>query len=72
MSVFIQLLRSSVSRPRLVVALVGAVTLCALWFVPRIQLRLDGRSLAGAAARVGLRDLVVIGVGNEGSGVYTP
>jgi hypothetical protein len=59
------------------------VTLCALWFVPQIQLRLDGRSLipAGlpefaegdrAAARFGLRDHVVIGVGNEESGVYTP
>jgi predicted RND superfamily exporter protein len=80
--VFIHLLRFSVRRPRLVVALVGAVTLCALWFAPQIRLRLDGRSLIptglpefadadGAAALFGLRDLVVIGVGNEESGVYT-
>lgn len=61
----------------------GAVTICALVFIPRIQLRLDGRSLipAGlpqfaegdrAASRFELRDLVLIGVGNEESGVYTP
>lgn len=83
MSVAIILLRFSVRRPRLVLALVGSVTLCALVFVPKIQLRLDGRSMipAGlpefaegdrAAARFGLRDLVVIGVSNEASGVYTP
>lgn len=63
--------------------LVGAVTLCALVFIPRIQLRLDGRSLIPsglpqfaegdqAASRFELRDLVLIGVGNEKSGVYTP
>lgn len=77
------LLRFSVRRPRLVIALAGAVTVCALVFIPRIQLRLDGRSLipsglpqfaAGdqAASRFELRDLVLIGVGNEESGVYTP
>lgn len=82
MLVFAYLLRFSVRRPRAVVALAGAVTLCALAFVPRIQLRLDGRSLIPAdlpefaegdraAARFGLRDLVVVGVGNEESGVYT-
>jgi len=59
------------------------VTLCALVFIPRIQLRLDGRSLIPsglpqfaegdqAASRFELRDLVLIGVGNEESGVYTP
>jgi predicted RND superfamily exporter protein len=61
---------------------VGAVTVCALVFIPRIQLRLDGRSLIPsnlpqfaegdqAASRFELRDLVLIGVGNE-EGVYTP
>ncbi len=61
----------------------GAVTVCALVFVPRIQLRLDGRSLIPsnlpqfaegdqAASRFELRDLVLIGVGNEESGVFTP
>jgi predicted RND superfamily exporter protein len=77
------LLRFSVRHPRLVITLVGAITVCALVFIPRIQLRLDGRSLIPsnlpqfaegdlAAARFELRDLVLIGVGNEESGVYTP
>ncbi len=62
--------------------LAGAITICALVFIPRIQLRLDGRSLIPsglpqfaegdqAASRFELRDLVLIGVGNEKSGVYT-
>ena len=77
------LLRFSVRHPRLVITMIGAVTLCALIFIPRIQLRLDGRSLIPsnlpqfaegdqAASRFELRDLVLIGVGNEKSGVYTP
>jgi uncharacterized protein len=77
------LLRFSVRHPRVVVSLAGAITVCALVFIPRIQLRLDGRSLIPsglpqfaegdqAAARFELRDLVLIGVGNEQSGVYTP
>ncbi|HEX5833341.1 MAG TPA: MMPL family transporter [Pyrinomonadaceae bacterium] len=76
------LLRFSVRHPRTVIALVGVITVCALVFIPRIQLRLDGRSLIPsglpefaegdqAAARFELRDLVLVGVGNE-SGVYTP
>ncbi len=77
------LLRFSVRHPRLVIALVGVITACALVFIPRIQLRLDGRSLIPsglpqfaegdqAASRFELRDLVLIGVGNEEAGVYTP
>jgi predicted RND superfamily exporter protein len=77
------LLRFSIRHPRVVIAFVGAVTVCALVFIPRIQLRLDGRSLIPsglpqfaegdqAASRFELRDLVLIGVGNEESGVYTP
>lgn len=77
------LLRFSVRHPRLVITLVGAVTVCALIFIPRIRLRLDGRSLIPsdlpqfaegdqAALRFELRDMVLIGVGNEESGVYTP
>ena len=76
------LLRFSVRHPRLVVTLAGAITVCALVFIPRIQLRLDGRSLIPsnlpqfaegdqAASRFELRDLVLIGVGNE-KGIYTP
>ena len=83
-SVFLitHLLRFSVRHPRVVVTLAGAITICALIFIPRIQLRLDGRSLIPsglpqfaegdqAASRFELRDLVLIGVGNE-SGIYTP
>jgi len=77
------LLRFSVRHPRLVVIIAGAVTVCALVFIPRIQLRLDGRSLIPsglpqfaegdqAASRFELRDLVLIGVGNDESGIYTP
>jgi predicted RND superfamily exporter protein len=76
------LLRFSVRHPRVVVALVGSITVVALVFIPRIQLRLDGRSLIPsglpefaegdlAAARFELRDLVLIGVGNEEAGIYT-
>ncbi|HYV10615.1 MAG TPA: MMPL family transporter, partial [Pyrinomonadaceae bacterium] len=76
------LLRFSVRHPRVVVTIAGVVTVCALVFIPRIQLRLDGRSLIPsnlpqfaegdrAASRFELRDLVLIGVGNE-SGIYTP
>src|ERR1044072_5084355 len=77
-----RLLRFSIKHPRLVVTLAGAITVCALIFIPRIQLRLDGRSLIPsglpqfaegdqAASRFELRDLVLIGVGNEKSGIYT-
>jgi len=62
---------------------VCAVTVFALFQISRIRLRLDGRSLIPsnlpqfaegdqAALRFELRDLVLIGVGNEESGVYTP
>jgi predicted RND superfamily exporter protein len=75
-------LRFSVRHPRIVIALVCAITVFALVFIPRIQLRLDGRSLIPsnlpqfaegdqAALRFELRDLVLIGVGNE-STIYTP
>ena len=78
-----QLLRFSVRHPRIIITTAGVVTVCALLFIPRIQLRLDGRSLIPsnlrqfaegdrAASRFALRDLVLIGVGNEESGVYTP
>lgn len=77
------LLRFSVRHPRLVVTLAGAITVCALVFIPRIQLRLDGQSLIPsglpqfaegdrAALRFELRDLVLIGVGNETSVIYSP
>ena len=77
-----RLLRFSVKHPRLVVTIAGVITVWALVFIPRIQLRLDGRSLIPsnlpqfaegdqAASRFELRDLVLIGVGNEASGVYT-
>ena len=83
MFVITHLLRFSVRHPRLVITVVGAITLCAVLFIPRIRLRLDGRSLIPsglpefaegdlAASRFELRDLVLIGIGNEESGIYTP
>ena len=83
MFVITHLLRFSVRHPRLVITLAGVITVCALFFIPRIRLRLDGRSLIPsglpefaeddfAASRFELRDLVLIGVGNEESGIYTP
>ena len=78
-----RLLRFSVRHPCVVITLAAVITVCALFFIPRIQLRLDGRSLIPsglpefaegdqAASRFELRDLVLIGIGNEESGVYTP
>ena len=83
MFVITHLLRFSVRHPRLVITLVGVITLCAVLFIPRIRLRLDGRSLIPsnlpefaegdvAASRFELRDLVLIGIGNEEKGIYTP
>ncbi|HET8781335.1 MAG TPA: hypothetical protein VFM63_02870, partial [Pyrinomonadaceae bacterium] len=83
MFLIIPLLRFSVRHPRVVITLVGAITVFALINIPKIQLRLDGRSLIPsnlpefaegdqAATRFELRDLVLIGVGNEESGIYTP
>lgn len=75
------LLQFSVRHPRTVVALALALTCVALVFIPRIQLRLDGRSLIpegqpdfaqsdAAASLFGLRDLVVVGVRPGGGSVY--
>lgn len=69
----IPLLRLSVRRPRLVIAVIGALTLLAAWFVPRVGLRLEGRALIPAdhpsmaasdreSERFGLRDVVVVAV----------
>lgn len=79
----IYILKFSVRYPRLALALVGVITCSFCLFIPRIQLRLDGRSLIpanlpdfiesdNAAARFGLRDYVLIGVSNEQAGIYTP
>ena len=77
------LLKFSVRHPRTIIATAAVITVCALLFIPRIQLRLDGRSLIPsnlpqftegdrAVARFELRDLVLIGVENVDAGVYTP
>ena len=77
-----RLLRFSVRHPRVVIAVAGVITVCALVFIPRIRLRLDGRSLIPAnlpefaqgdlaASRFELRDLVLIGVGNNEPDIYT-
>ncbi|HEX8708630.1 MAG TPA: MMPL family transporter [Pyrinomonadaceae bacterium] len=79
----LHILKFSVRHPRLVLTLIGLVTCLFCFFIPRIQLRLDGRSLIPAnmpdfiesdkaAARFGLRDYILIGVGNEEAGIYRP
>lgn len=78
-----RLLSFSVRHPRTVVGLLAAATVAACFFIPRVKLQLDARSLipvdnqrlveSDRAARMfGLRDVVVVGVANEASGVYTP
>ncbi len=79
----IRLIRVSVHHPRLVLAAVAVITLTACFFMPGVRLQLDARSLIPAgdpaltasddAARLfGLRDVVVIGVVNKDTGIYTP
>lgn len=78
------LLNFSIRRPRLVLALCLALTVAAAWFIPRIELRLNGRSLIPeghpsmadadeAARRFDLRDVVVVALEEEPEGgVYRP
>lgn len=77
------LLHFSVHHSRAVLIIVAAFVLAACFFIPRVKLQLDARSLiptndpglieSDKAARLfGLRDVVVIGVANESSGIYTP
>src|SRR5689334_19460248 len=79
----IRLIRFSLLRPRLVLAATAILTLVACFLAPRVQLQLDARSLiptgdpalreSDEAARLfGLRDVVVIGIVNDESGIYTP
>lgn len=67
------LLRYAAYHPRVVIAVALAVTIAAIFFIPRIGLRLDGRSLipAGekmllasdrAAASFELKDIVVVSI----------
>lgn len=79
----IWILRFSVRYPWLILATVAVITLCSCFFIPRVRLQLDGRSLIpegyedlkpsdDASALFGLRDVVVVGVANEASGIYNP
>ncbi|HEX8091559.1 MAG TPA: MMPL family transporter, partial [Blastocatellia bacterium] len=79
----IWILRFSVRNPWLILATVTVITLSSCLFIPRVRLQLDGRSLIpegneslkpsdDASALFGLRDVVVVGVANEGSGIYNP
>jgi uncharacterized protein len=79
----IWLIRFSVHHPRLVLIAVVMLTLSACFFMPRVRLQLDARSLIptgdpslnasdDAARLFGLRDVVLIGIVNEDSGIYTP
>lgn len=77
-----RLISVCVHHPRAVVGLLASLALAACFFIPRVKLQLDARSLiptddpalaeSDRAARVfGLRDVVVIGVSNEAAGIYT-
>jgi len=79
----IRLIRFSVHHPVLVLTAVALLTLVACLLMPGVRLQLDARSLIPAgdpalnasdnAARLfDLRDMVVIGIVNEDSGIYTP
>jgi predicted RND superfamily exporter protein len=79
----IGLIRFSVHHPWLVLAAIAMLTLPACLFMPRVRLQLDARSLIpsgdprlnasdDAARLFGLRDVVVIGIVNEDSGIYVP
>src|SRR5215216_6769380 len=76
------LVRNSVNHPRLVLFIVALISFGAASGVPRVQLKLDARSLipAGdsalaasdyAAKAFSLGDGIVIGIVNESSGIYT-
>lgn len=79
----IQLLRYAVHHPRTVLITAALVTAVALLFIPRIQLRLDGRSLIpaseesligsdSAATTFELKDIVLLALVSEsGEGMLT-
>lgn len=75
------LLRFSVNYPWVIVGAAVSISLVLAFFVPRVQLRLDARSLVpaghsdlavsdAAATLFDLHDLVVIGVRSTNSGIY--
>lgn len=79
----VKLLRFSVYHPRLLLVLVALLTITASLFIPRVRLNLDARSLVpandpalsasdAATSLFGLRDVVVVGVSDAQSGIYTP
>jgi uncharacterized protein len=79
----IRLIRFSVHHPVFVLTAVAILTLMACLLMPGVRLQLDARSLipandpalhaSDAAARLfGLRDVVVIGVVNDETGIYAP
>ena len=78
-----RLLVFSVRHPKWVVVLSVALAALAALFIPRIELRLDGRSLIprdhpsmaasdAAAERFEVRDMVVLGVDGGDDGVWVP
>lgn len=77
------LLHFSIRRPRTVIGLCLLLTAFAAWFLPRVELRLDGRSLIPeghpsmregdeAARRFDLRDVVVVALEEPEAGIYRP
>ncbi|HVG20043.1 MAG TPA: MMPL family transporter [Blastocatellia bacterium] len=79
----VRLIRFSARHPKIVLAAVAFLTILLCTFIPRVRLQLDARSLIpsgdptltasdNAANIFGPRDIVAIGVVNEGSGIYSP
>ena len=76
-----KLLSFSVAHPRIILVVAGAATLLACFFIPRVQLKLDARSLVpvgedalresdAAAAHFGLHDVVILGVVSQQKDIY--
>ena len=77
-----RLLQFSIQYPWFVIVAIGVITVGLSIFIPRVQLRLTGRSLIplghstlaasdSAASQFGWRDVVVVGVANGKEGLYT-
>ena len=79
----VRLIRFSVYHPWTVLSLIALAAVCTSVFIPRVNLKLDARSLvpsndpsfteSDAATRLfGRHDVIILGVVNEKSGIYNP
>lgn len=77
------LLRLSVSHPRMIVWAMGLGLVCASSFIPQVRLKLNASSLIPtdnpelvqslkAADLFGMQDMIVIGLANQHSSIYSP